>query len=909
MARVNTAALVEQLKQRLTTRMEEIRARHDQGGGGVEVCCAISDLTDEVVGEAFRACRRRAMADEAGTTQLALVALGGYGRVQLNPHSDIDLLFLHPGSLSPQELRTIECTIPLLWDAGLRVGHSCRSVAECLETQGKDLASFTALLEGRLILGNRLTYARLRDAMEEDATRSLRWFIEAKIRERADRLEDYSDTVLVLEPNVKEGPGALRDYHQVIWLSAAIWGSTDPAYLGEVGGLFRPEKAALSGAVDFFLRVRNGLHFLNHTQQDQIQFRSTDALARHLGYVPTGEGSPEDALMRDYYRHATATRNVADAVEHRARLILKEARGTAPVPTRLSGGFVSQGGELLAEDYSPDFFAADPSRLLDAFRCCQDKNLLLHPLLREAIERSLDIIDDDFRVSHERRDQFLSLLEQRDRVAPVIEDMYETGVLTRYLPELNGMHYLAIDDLYHRFTVDGHTLLGLEMLDRLLAGRSRWVSSETQQLGTDLLEAARSADRLDLLRLGLLFHDAGKGHGSRHSERGAVLIDAVAERWGLPLEDRSLAVFLVEKHLALTDVAYRRDPEDPKIIRSLGEEVGDLGRARMLLALTLADIMGVTPGLLSEWKIILLWRLYRRLVDVLEGRIEAVAVAGEENEVLIQRLGSRFGEETVRQHLALLPSHYPFYATEEHIGAHLELLEAYDGTAAQVKVRTMPLIDSPEEVGAPKTCFEVQLCTQDRLGLFRDIVHACERENLEVNSARIFTRKDGVVLDTVLAVNRLRDAGLDAGRMELLRRRLLRDLDPQRRVRRRSSPLSVAAPPVSASVDRRAARIRSQSHVKASGEISGDYTVIEFRHQDEPMLLAHVAEFLTDHDLDIQYARIYHEGRRIVGAFHVTDAEGRKITDQKRLLQIERELREALEAHQAFQEGTQTTLG
>jgi [protein-PII] uridylyltransferase len=907
--RGNPTGLAEELKQRIVSRMDDIRARHDRGAGGIEVCRAISNLMDEVVVEAFRACHRQTMGDRGNAKGLTLVALGGYGRTQLNPHSDIDLLFLHPGSLSPDELRIIEATIPLLWDAGLRVGHSCRSVDECLETLEKDLPTYTSLLEGRLLDGNRLIYARLRDAMAAATSQSLRWFVESKIEERRDRWAGYGNTVLLLEPNVKESPGGLRDYHHVIWLAIALWGSFDLAYLGQLGALFRPEKTELLAGVDFLLRVRNGLHFMANSQQDQIYFRSTDALARHLGYHERAEGHPEDALMRDYYRHARAVRNVADAVEHRALRMLEKGKDVPSDTIDLGGGFISRNGELSAEECTREFFAAEPARVFEVFRWCGDKNLLLHPLLREALEQSLDVIDDSFRASPERRDQFQALLRRQNDVAPLVEAMHGTGVLTRYLPELIGMHHLAIDDLYHRFTVDGHTMVCMEMLDRLLAGKVRWASSETRKLGADLLEAAQGVDRLDLLRLGLLFHDAGKGYGSRHSERGAELIDAVARRWELDSEDRSLLVFLVEKHLVLTDVAYRRDPEDPKIIQSLAEEVGDTRRARKLLALTLADIMGVTPGLLSEWKIVLLWRLYGRLVDVLEGRLEAVATIGEEREALVRRLGVRFGEETVRHHLKLLPSHYLIYAAEDQMNSHLELLGAYDGEAAQVKVRTVALVDSFERTAGPKTCFEVHVCTQDRMGLFRDIVHACERENLEVNSARIFTRKDGVVLDTIVAVNRLEESELDSERMELLRRRLLRDLDPQRRVRRRSSPLSVPGRVRTAPADTRAARIRSQSHVKASGEISGDYTVIEFRHHDEPMLLAHVAEFLTDHDLDIQYARIYHEGRRIVGAFHVTDAEGRKIVDQEKLDQIENELREALKAHQAFQEASDTPIG
>lgn len=902
------AGIAHRLGDRIRSEMKGIRRRHERGASGLATCRAISDLTDAVVIEAYSACRENVFGDGSARTALALVALGGYGRAQLNPFSDVDLLFLYPESLSGEERRLVEGTIPLLWDAGLRVGHSCRSVAECLDVLGKDLDTSTSLLESRMTAGNQLTYVRFREALADGLRRELRWFVEAKLRERAERLGEFGDSVLLLEPNVKESPGALRDYHQIIWLTTAVWGSSEPAYLREAGVLQRPERDALLPAVDFFLRVRNGMHFMCGAQQDQIQFRSTDAVARNLGYHQRMEEHPEDALMHDYYAHATAVRGIADAVEGRVRRFLDRGEEGLWTEVPLGEGFVVLGGELAAEPCSADFFAADPGRLFTAFSLCREHGLPLHPLLREVIGGSLHLIDEGFRSSRERRDQFLSLLGA-ERAALVIRLLHETGVLVRYMPELGGMHRLAIDDLYHRFTVDGHTLLCLEMLDRLRSGEIRWGNSETRKLGSDLLDALRQVERMDLLRLGLLFHDAGKGHGSRHSERGAALIDAVVRRWELPEADRALAVFLVEKHLALTDVAYRRDPEDPKIIRSLAEEVGDLGRLRMLLALTLADVMGVTPGLLSEWKIVLLWRLHHRLVDVLQGRMEAAAAGKVERAALIRRLSARFGEETVRRHLELLPPHYLAYAAEDQLEAHLGLLAAYDGTAAQVAMRTLALADSSEKGIGPRTCVEVHLCTQDRLGLFRDIVHACERENLEVNSARIFTRKDGVVLDTVVAVNRLPEAELDAERMDLLRKRLLRDLDPQRRVRRRSSPLSVRDPLAAVPVQRRAARIRSQSHVKASGEITGGFTVIEFHHQDEPMLLAHVAEFLTDHDLDIQYARIYHEGRRIVGAFHVTDADGREITDQERLDRIERELREALEAHQAFQETSENGIG
>jgi [protein-PII] uridylyltransferase len=886
-------------------RMAAIRARHDRGASGIVVCRAISDLADEVVRTAFASCRPETRQPSA-RCGLTLVALGGYGRSQLNPQSDVDLLFLHPGELDPEDEKLVECVLPILWDAGLRVGHSVRSVDECLKSREGDLDTYTALVESRIVTGNQMTYVRFREALEESLRKHIEWFVDAKVRERRDRLAESGGSVLLLEPNVKESPGGLRDYHTIIWLATALVGSAHPSYLRDAGLLFPIENERIAEAVDFLLRVRNGLHFTAGSAQDQIQFRMTDALARNLGYDRRPDQKPEDALMQDYYRHAASLRSVADAVERRA---VTRARDGELESTDLGDGFFSRGGELFREPSSRESIEGEPGVILDSFRLCAEQDLLLHPVLRVAIEESVapadgstGIINDEFRSSPERRDQFLAILQGAGAAAGAVRAMYDTGVLTAVLPELRGMYRLGIDDLYHRFTVDGHTLVCLGMLDALHTGSIEWGSSEAKKLGGDLMRAVRNVRRFDLLRLALLFHDAGKGSGSRHSERGAALFDDVAGRWDLNPEDRDTVHFLVEKHLLLTDVAYRRDPEDREVIRSLAEEVGDPERAATLLALTLADIMGVAPGTLSEWKIVLLWRLFRKLVDALEGRMQVVEEGGEVREGVIARLSERFSEEAVRRHLDLMPPNYLVYANEDHVEAHLDLLESYDREAARVAVRPLDLVETSDTEGEPERCLEIHICTEDRLGLFRDIVRACERENFEVNSARIFTRRDGVVVDTIVAVNRLPESDLDESRIDLLRTRLLRDLDPKRRLRRRMAPLApsplAATPPASPSTE----RIRSQSQVKASSEISGAYTVIEIRHQDEPRLLAHVAEFLTDHDLDIQYARIYHEGRRIVGAFHVTGADGKKITEIERLERIERELSEALEAHQAVEE-------
>jgi [protein-PII] uridylyltransferase len=908
-----------ELQALIKTRMDEIRTRHDHGASGVVVCRAISDLADEVVRTVYASCREESR-DPSARGGLALVALGGYGRSQLNPQSDVDLLFLHPGKLNPGEEQLIECALPMLWDAGLRVGHSVRSIEECLGSREPDMDTYTALVESRIVTGNQMTYVRFRDALDESLRDHIEWFVDAKVTERRDRLAESAGSVLLLEPNVKESPGGLRDYHTIVWLATALFGSSHPSLLRDEGFLASSENDRIAGAVDFLLRVRNGLHFTAGSAQDQVQFRMTDALARNLGYGRRPDQKPEDALMQDYYRHAANLRSVADAAERRAAA---RARGGEPGTRDLGNGFFSRGGELFREPSTADAIRSEPGVLLEAFRLAAENDLLPHPALRDGIEEAVGtagesagptenqtgaaeseagVIDDAFRSSAQRRDQFLAVLGSGGAVAGAVRAMYDTGVLTAVLPELRGMYRLGIDDLYHRFTVDGHTLICLGMLDALRSGSVEWGSSEAKKLGDDLLRAVRGVGRYDLLRLALLFHDAGKGYGSRHSERGAALFEDVAGRWEMNPEDRGLVHFLVEKHLLLTDVAYRRDPEDREVIRSLAEEVGDPERAATLLALTLADIMGVAPGTLSEWKIVLLWRLYRKLVDALEGRMQVVAEGGEVREGVISRLAERFGEDTVRRHLELMPPNYLVYANEDHVIAHLDLLDSYDREAARVTVRPVDLVEAPDSEGEPESCLEVHICTEDRLGLFRDIVRACERENFEVNSARIFTRRDGIVVDTIVAVNRLPESDLDESRMELLQSRLLRDLDPKRKLRRRMAPLAPAGLAATPRGPESSERIRSQSQVKASSEISGAYSVIEFRHQDEPRLLAHVAEFLTDHDLDIQYARIYHEGRRIVGAFHVTGADGEKITDIERLEGIERELSEALEAHQAVEE-------
>ncbi len=850
------ARRVEQFRRFLKLETERLRMRQRMGLAGNEIATTRSYQIDQVV---IRACQIAAEMEgpaRAGNLgRMAVVAVGGYGRAELAPFSDVDLLFLHRGRrLSPVVSAFVEQVLLLLWDSGLTVGHSVRSRRECVSIARADLHSRTALSEARLVIGSGELFQDLLAALDgllaEKRTRES--FLEAMRHEHIERHARHGDAVCVQEPNVKEGVGGLRDLHTVLWVAHTRLGVHGLADLQAAGWIPEADHRAARRAYDFLLRVRNEAHFVTGRKSDLLTLDLQNDLASRLGFAARGGLLSSELFMREYYRRASELADVA------RRFLSRELEVSPPGllgalrrrrPTRRLEVIA---GRLHARTLP----TAGGAALLEVFAVAQAEGVPLSDKLRAAIRARLPTVDGAMRRNANVARAFVDVLRWRGRVGPALRAMHETGFLGRYLPEFGRVSLLVQHDFYHRYTVDEHTLRTIEALDRLAEG----AIPDDHALGRVFDEIEDAAP----LYLGLLLHDIGKARGGAHVERGARLAPRVCERLGLDAARSADVVFLVEAHLEMSQISQQRDLSEPSLIASFADRVGRFERLNQLMLLTYADHRGVGPGIWNEWKARLLWELYDRTRERLAGHPKAATPDDAARADLVERLRLDFPETEIDRHLAAMPERYLRTTDATRMERHFRLVQARGDAPVALEWR-----DFARGHGT-----ELTIVAGDRHGLFADIAGTLTANGVDILSVDLFSRADGVVIDSFYV------SELPEHRPIRLERRTrvqaeLRDaiegrLDVARAVERRRA----RSPRTSRRVWGRAARGPS---VRFDHGASAAATVIEVRAQDRPGLAWTIADTLARLGLDISFAKVATAKALALDVFYVTDGRGRKL--------------------------------
>ncbi|MGH2609887.1 MAG: HD domain-containing protein, partial [Tepidiformaceae bacterium] len=619
--------------------------RHRLGRGGAEVARSRSDQVDLVV---TRVCQvAAAEADPSARLELAMcavVALGGYGRRELAPYSDVDLLFLHSGRVSDGVRRFVERALQILWDAGLNVGHALRSSRESVALARTDLHARTSLIEARLVTGNASLFASLGREVEADlrnprANRDFFALMRAELEERHAR---WGRAVGLQEPNVKEGVGGLRDLHTMIWLGHALYGSRGLRELHREGRLGDADYMIARRAHGFLSRVRNEAHFATDRRADVLTLDLQPELANGLGYQARGGLLSSELFMREYYRRASQLFHLVTG------FWLHHVPAAKPARTRLRSGFEVQGGELFARDG----LKGGPISVLECVSVAQAEGVQLSGSLRHAVRERLHQVDVDFRTSRTASRAFLRLFDPPGRAAPALRELHETGFLGRLIPEFARVTFLVQHDHFHRYTVDEHTLTAIAALDEVARGAEGVPAAMTRVL-------AEVEDRTALY-LGLLLHDIGKGRGSGHVARGVKIAQRIVRRLGLEAGTAADVVFLVGAHLEMSRLSQRRDVTEPGVAEAFASHVGTLDRLNQLMLLTYADHRGVGPGIWNDWKASLLWSLYGRTRPHLPGgeRRRRPRDEGAALEVARRALQVEFPAAVVDNHFAQMPQRY-----------------------------------------------------------------------------------------------------------------------------------------------------------------------------------------------------------------------------------------------------------
>ena len=728
------------LKTALAAGRAEIRRRFEAGGDGAAVMREQSFLIDQLV---------RALYDVVGTEiyplanptsgeHLAIVAVGGYGRGELAPFSDIDLLFLLPYKQTPHTEQLVEYLLYVLWDLGLKIGQATRSVDECLRQAKADLTIRTALLEARYLWGDEALFGVLTRRFEAEIVRgTAAQFIEGKLAERDQRHRRGGDSRYQLEPNLKEGKGGLRDLHTLFWIAKYIYRVEDVAKLVDLGVLSADEGRRYARAQHFLWTVRCHLHYLAGRAEERLTFDLQTEIGRRMGYTDHAGSRGVERFMKHYFLVA---KDVGDLTRIFCAIIEADQQRKRRLPwlrwratKRELDGFVVEGGRLTIP--SDDFFEKDPVALLRLFHTAQENALDIHPRAMRAAAQALKRIDRDLRENPEVNRLFLEILTSRMDPETALRRMNEAGVLGRFIPDFGRVVAQMQYDMYHSFTVDEHTLFAIGILHRIEAGLLAGELPLASQLATTV--ASRRA-----LYVAVMLHDIAKGRGGDHSVLGERVALKLGPRLGLSTEETETVAWLVRWHLLMSATAFKRDIGDPQTIGDFIERVQSPERLKLLLLLTVADIRAVGPHVWNGWKASLLRELYHRAIEVMAG---GTAVEGQSSRVAaalaaVRPLLPDFDETAFA---AFARTGYPLYwlsfDAQTH-ARHARLMRAAEATAAPLTVE--------KRVDRQRGVTEIILYTADHAGLFSRIAGALAVSGANIVDAKIMTMANGMALDT-----------------------------------------------------------------------------------------------------------------------------------------------------------------
>ncbi|HEY1259885.1 MAG TPA: [protein-PII] uridylyltransferase, partial [Stellaceae bacterium] len=590
--------LVALLKEALGAGRAEIRRRFEASGDGAAVMREQYFLIDQLIRALYDVVGAEIypLANPTAGEHLAIIAVGGYGRGELAPYSDIDLLFLLPYKQTPHTEQLIEYLLYVLWDLGLKIGQATRSVDECLRQAKSDLTIRTALLEARYLWGDEALYRELKRRFDSDIVRgTAAQFVEAKLAERDERHRRGGDSRYQLEPNVKEGKGGLRDLHTLFWIAKYIYRIDDVAKLVDLGVLSAEESRRFARAQHFLWTVRCHLHYLAGRPEERLTFDVQTEIGRRMAYTDHAGSRGVERFMKHYFLVA---KDVGDLTRIFCAIIEADQRRKRRLPwlrwggKRALAGFVVEGERLTVP--SEDFFAKDPVALLRLFHAAQQNELDIHPRALRAAGHALRSIDRELRDDPEANRLFLDILTSRKDPETALRRMNEAGVLGRFIPDFGRVVAQMQYDMYHSFTVDEHTLFAIGILHRIEAG----LLADELPLATQL--SATIASRRALY-VAVLLHDIAKGRGGDHSVLGERVALKLGPRLGLSAEETETVAWLVRWHLLMSATAFKRDIDDPQTTSDFIERVQSPERLKLLLVLTVADIRAVGPHVWNGW--------------------------------------------------------------------------------------------------------------------------------------------------------------------------------------------------------------------------------------------------------------------------------------------------------------------
>ncbi|MCU0785783.1 MAG: [protein-PII] uridylyltransferase [Verrucomicrobia bacterium] len=885
-----------------------LKLAHRNGAGGLEICQARSAILDHVIRYLWIAALNTLSAQARKEfPPITVVALGGYGRSELNPHSDIDLMFLHEGQVAGhlRPLPVLEKVMNGVWlplfDLGLKPGHSVRSIADCVaaanaRNDARSMETKTSFLEARLIIGDEKLFAGFQKAVLAKCVAGYETkYIAARLEDQAARRAKFGNSACMQEPNLKNGCGGLRDFQNLLWMAFFKSRIRSLQELEQHDLVSEKERKQLEAAYDFLLRVRTELHYHVNRAMDVLSKNLQPAVAHNLGYTERSPSKRIEEFMRDLYTHARNIFLITRTLEQRLALLpllpsRLSLRSYLPNVRRRAVGEPVDGlkfinGEIHAA--SNRIFRDQPRRLMRVFLEAQKRGLRLHPDLAQLIRNQLALVDREFLADAHVRETFLTILNQRGNVAPILRAMHEVDLLGKYLPEFGKLTCLVQHEFYHQYTADEHTLVCLEQLDRI------WEAKESPY--ETYAQMFQGLERPFLLYLALLLHDVGKAnsHGN-HSEVGGALAARVARRLALDAAATHTLRTVIEHHLLMANISQRRDLDDPTVIRHFARQMEHPEILTLLTLHTFVDTQATSDKLWNGFKDALLQQLHARTLPLLTGGADFVRAEEKQRELLMQEahelLREDLSEEELHAHFAKMPPRYFQIHSAPEILNDLELAHTFmrvqvTGDHESLLAPAVHWRNDPD-----RGCSAVKICTWDRAGLFSQIAGSLSAAGLTILSAQIFTRSDAIVLDTFFVADAKTGNLADAEqgeRFERLLGQLLTGGDAD-------LPALIARQQITRPLYQAYLGERIPTQIRFDNDASETRTLVEIETEDLIGLLYAIAQTLTVLQLDISTARICTEKGAAIDSFYVHEIGGGKIVSPERQKSIERRLRQAI---------------
>lgn len=808
-----------------------------------------------------------------GTAQtLSVIGVGGYGRGEMAPFSDVDLLFLTPAKITPWAESVIEAMLYILWDLKLKVGHSSRTIRDCVQLGNEDFTIQTALLEHRYVCGDRDLALLLDETLKRDLfSGSGRDFIEAKLHERDSRHLKQGQRYVV-EPNVKEGKGGLRDLQSLFWIGKYIHGVEHSADLVAKGVFRTDEYETFKDAENFLWAVRGHLHLLTNRATEKLTFDMQVSVAEAMGYKDREGRRAVEVFMQAYFRHATAVGDLT-------RIFLTKLEDmhvkSEPLPERIfrrkpriKAGYVLVHNRIAIVDEAA--FLSEPLNLLHLFEEALRTGMLIHPDAMRTVKANLHLIDDTFRNTPEAQRMFLDLLLKHGNPERALRRMNELGVLAAFIPEFEPIVAMMQFNMYHSYTVDEHIIQTIANLARI----EKHELDEELPVASSILE--RGVNRR-VLYVALLLHDIGKGRMEDHSILGAKIVRKVAPRLGLKQDEVDTVEWLVRYHLLMSDMAQKRDIADPRTVRDFAKAVKTVKRLDLLCVLTVCDIRGVGPDTWNNWKAVLIRALYRQTERGLETGLEDLNRQNRGAEAK-KTLRAALPDWTKKELKAETARHYDPYWQGMHVTAHVAFANMLrNAEADSILIDLHP----DEDRDATRVCFVMA----DHPGIFSRLAGALALVGANIVDARSYTTKDGFVTDAFW-IQDVEGNAYEASRLPRLRQMIGKTL--------RGEVVARDALKSRDKVKKRERAFRVPTSITFDNDGSEIYTIIEVDTRDRPGLLYDLARAMAAANVYIANAVIATYGEQVVDTFYVKDMFGLKYYSESKQSQLESRLRQAI---------------